>query len=68
MGKQERDRATRLAFISSRKALTALTYQMEIVKDLLKRLSERMTAVATKFGIAVDLSNEEDEGDGESAG
>jgi hypothetical protein len=68
MDKQESERSAQLAFITATKAVTALTYQLELVTDLLKRLYQKLAAAATKLEIAVDLSMEEDEDDGESAG
>ena len=63
---REEERAARLAFISATKNVVALTYQLELVTDLLKRLYGRLADTATKLGIAVDLcesaeaGNEED--------
>ena len=67
MGKQEEDRAARIAFLSATKNVVALTYQLELVTDLLRRLYQKLAQAATKLEIAVDISIE-DEGDGESAG
>ena len=66
MTEREEKRAARLAFISATKNVVALTYQLELVTDLLKRLYGRLADTATKLGIAVDLcesaeaGNEED--------
>jgi len=67
VGKQEEDRAARIAFLSATKNVVALTYQLELVTDLLRRLYQKLAQAATKLEIAVDISIE-DEGDGESAG
>lgn len=69
MGKwdTEADRAARIAFLAATKNVTALTYQLELVTDLLKRLYQKLAQVATNLEIAVDLSMEDD-GDGESTG
>lgn len=64
---KEEERAARLAFITATKNVIALTYQLELVTDLLKRLYQKLASAATKLEVAVDLSMEED-GDGESAG
>jgi len=64
---REEERAARLAFISATKNVVALTYQLELVTDLLKRLYQKLASVATKLEIAVDLSIVEED-DGESAG
>ena len=63
---KEEERAARIAFITATKNVTALTYQLELVTDLLKRLYQKLASVATKLEIAVDLSMEEE--DGESVG
>ena len=63
---KEEERAAWLAFISATKQVTALTYQLELVTDMLKRLYVRLADEATKLGIAVDLMMEAD--DGESTG
>ena len=63
---KEEERAARLAFITATKNVIALTYQLELVTDLLKRLYQKLASVATKLEIAVDLSMEEE--DGESVG
>jgi len=62
---KEEERAARIAFITATKNVTALTYQLELVTDLLKRLYQKLAQAATKLEIAVDLSMEDD--DGESA-
>lgn len=64
---KEEERAARLAFITATKNVIALTYQLELVTDLLKRLYQKLAQAASKLEIAVDLSME-DEDDGESAG
>jgi len=64
---RDEERAARLAFISATKNVVALTYQLELVTDLLKRLYQKLASVATKLEIAVDLSIVEED-DGESAG
>lgn len=59
---QDDERAARLAFMTATKNVVALTYQLELVTDLLKRLYQRLADTATKMGIAVDLCMEgEDE-------
>lgn len=63
---REEERAARLAFITATKNVVALTYQLELVTDMLKQLYHRLADAATKLGIAVDLYVEGD--DGESAG
>ena len=63
---KEEERAARLAFITATKNVIALTYQLELVTDLLKRLYQKLASAATKLEVAVDLSMEEE--DGESAG
>jgi len=55
-----------LAFISATKNVVALTYQLELVTDMLKQIYHRLADAASKLGIAVDLYVEKD--DGESAG
>jgi len=67
VGKQEEERAARIAFLSATKNVVALTYQLELVTDLLRRLYQKLAHAATKLEIAVDISME-DEGDGESTG
>lgn len=62
---KEEERAARLAFITATKNVIALTYQLELVTDLLKRLYQKLASAATKLEVAVDLSMEEE--DGESA-
>ena len=66
MDRDEEERAARLAFLAATKQVTALTYQLELVTDLLTRLYQRLANEATKLGIALDLMEEED--DGEPAG
>ena len=66
MDRDEEERAARLAFLAATKQVTALTYQLELVTDLLTRLYQRLANEATKLGIALDLMEEED--DGESTG
>lgn len=61
MAKQDEERAARLAFISATKNVVALTYQLELVTDLLKRLYQKLADTATKLGIAVDLCLEEED-------
>ena len=71
MGKwdTEADRAARIAFLAATKNVTALTYQLELVTDLLKRLYQKLAHVATELEIAIELSaDQESEGDGESTG
>ena len=63
---KEEERAARIAFITATKSVTALTYQLELVTDLLKRLYQKLASAATKLEIAVDLSMEDE--DGESTG
>ena len=63
---RDEERAARLAFVSATKQVTALTYQLELVTDLLKRLYQRLANEASKLGIALDLLEEAN--DGESAG
>ena len=64
---RDEERAARLAFITATKNVIALTYQLELVTDLLKRLYQKLASAATKLEIAVDLSMDEED-DGESAG
>lgn len=61
MAKRNEERAARLAFISATKNVVALTYQLELVTDLLKRLYQKLADTATKLEIAVDLSMEEED-------
>ena len=61
MTNRDEERAARLAFISATKNVVALTYQLELVTDLLKRLYGRLADTATKPGIAVDLVEEGDD-------
>ena len=63
---KEEERAARISFITATKSVTALTYQLELVTDLLKRLYQKLASAATKLEIAVDLSMEDE--DGESTG
>jgi len=58
---RDEERAARLAFISATKNVVALTYQLELVTDLLKQLYHRLADTATKLGIAVDLVEEGDD-------
>jgi len=62
--KNEHD--VRLAFMRATKEITALTYQLQMMSEILSRLYEKLANAATKLEIAVDLSLEDDHG--ESAG
>jgi len=57
---RDEERAARLAFISATKNVVALTYQLELVTDLLKRLYQRLADTATKLNIATDLCREDE--------
>ena len=57
---REEERAARLAFITATKNVVALTYQLELVTDMLKQIYHRLADTATKLGIAVDLVEGDD--------
>lgn len=63
MADQESERAARVAFLTATKTITGLTYQLELVTDLLRRIYQRLADAATKLEIAVDISEREDDGE-----
>ena len=63
MTNRDEERAAQLAFISATKNVVALTYQLELVTDLLKRLYHRLADTATKLGIAVNMCMEDEDGE-----